>query len=100
VAVIAFFRALSEHNWWRTPVAPLVGLAGLRSVTVRILKHLCTLSGAPSTLVNALPYVVIATAVAVGVSAERLRPRRARRYAQLGSLADPSARAEVRGVGR
>ena len=59
VAVIAYFRTRPERH---ALVAPLIGLPGLGLgiATVVILKNVLTLSGAHSTLVNALPCVVIA----------------------------------------
>ena len=61
VAVIACFRTRSERH---ALAAPLIGLPGfgLGIATVVILKNVLALSGAHSTLVNALPCVVIAAA--------------------------------------
>ena len=97
VAVIAFFWTRPERHWWRTVVAPLVGLAGLGAATVLILKNFPTLSGTHSTFVNALPYVVIAAAVALAAYTLWLRSRQPDRYAQLGSVAElaPAVDAEL-----
>ena len=87
VAVSRHFRARPERHWWRTLAAALIGLPGLGIATVLILKNFLTLSGTHSTFVNALPYVAIAAAPAVGAYTGWLRSRRPDRYAQLGSLA-------------
>jgi hypothetical protein len=87
VAVSRHFRARPERHWWRTLAAPLIGLPGLGIATLLILKNFLTLSGTHSTFVNALPYVAIAAALAVGAYTGWLRSRRPDRYAQLGSLA-------------
>lgn len=61
VAVIACFRTLPERH---ALAPPLIGLPGFGPgiAIVVILKNVLTVSGAHSTLVNALPCVVIAAA--------------------------------------
>lgn len=61
VAVIAYFRTRPERHALTAPLIWLPGL-GFGIATVVILKNVLTLSGAHSTLVNALPCVVIAAA--------------------------------------
>jgi hypothetical protein len=92
VAVIACFRTRPERHALAAPLIGLPGL-GLGIAIVVILKNVLTLSGARSTLVNALPCVVIAAASRSGRTrcacepADRIATRRlaASRTRPLGS---------------
>jgi hypothetical protein len=90
VAVIACFRTRPERH---ALAAPLIGLPGLGIAIVVVVKNVLTVSGAHSTLVNALPCVVMAAASRSGRTrcacepADRIATRRllASRTRPLGS---------------
>lgn len=62
-AVIGFFRRHPDRHWWRTLLAPAIGLAGLVYAGVLVVGHFSLLTGTTSAIVNDLPWLVLAAAV-------------------------------------
>jgi amino acid transporter len=66
-SVIGFFWRRSDRHWWRTVLAPLVGLAGLVTAIVLVLEKFSVLTGTTSGIVNYLPWLLVgASAVGIG----------------------------------
>ena len=88
-SVLGFFRRHPDRHWWRTGLAPAIGLAGLLGATVLVLRRFAVLTGTSSGVVNALPWLVAAAALGGVGYAQWLRARRPAVYA--GLAADPPA---------
>jgi hypothetical protein len=89
-AVIGFFVRRPDRHWWRTGLAPAIGLAGLVTATVLVVQNFSVLTGTTSAAVTALPWLIAAAAV-VGLGyAWWLHRHRPTIYAALAQ--DPAAR--------
>jgi amino acid transporter len=85
LSVLGFFRNRPDRHWWRTGLAPLLGLAGLTAAVVLLLANFALVTGTQSTVVNLLPWL-LAVAAAGGVAyALGLRKARPERYARLAA---------------
>jgi amino acid transporter len=83
LSVLGFFRGHQHRHWWRTGLAPLLGLAGLVAATALLLLKFSLVTGSTSTLVNLLPWLmVVATVGGVGY-ALWMKAARPERYAGL-----------------
>jgi amino acid transporter len=84
-SVLGFFWRRSDRHWWRTGLAPLLGLAGLVTTAVLLVKNFPLVTGTTSTAVNLLPWLmVVATVGGVGY-ALWMRARRPRQYQGLAA---------------
>lgn len=84
-SVLGFFRHRRDGHWWRTFLGPLLGLAGLVTADVLLLRNYPLVTGTDSPVVNALP-VVLVVAVLVGLGlAWWMRGARPDRYARLAA---------------
>jgi amino acid transporter len=83
-AVIGYFRRRRDPRIWTTVVAPLAGAAGLITACVLIVHNYSVLTGKPSGLVNQLPWLLVAAAVAGFAYALWLRGARPTVYAGIG----------------
>ncbi|MFT4009059.1 MAG: APC family permease [Nocardioidaceae bacterium] len=95
-AIIAHFGRLKEHTG--AIVATAVGFVGLVAAVILVVKNFSTLVGTDSTLVNSLPWLVIAAAI-VGVGyGFVLRGRGGPVYDGIGSFdeSEPLAESAVR----
>lgn len=84
-SVIGYFRRHPGRHWWRTAVAPAIGLAGLAYAAVLVISHFSLLTGTSSPAVNALPWLVLAAALFGVCYALWLRANRADVYRDLAS---------------
>lgn len=89
LSVVAFFAGRRERHWWREVVAPTIGFIGLTAAFVLAFVNYPTLTGSSSVAVNAVPFALVAAAIAGVVVAVVLRRRRPTTYAAI-------ARAQVR----
>lgn len=99
LSVLGFFRDRPDRHWWRTGLAPLLGLAGLIAAGVLLVQKFSLVTGTNNTLVNLLPWsLVIATVAGIGY-ALWLRSARPDRYAGIAAtvVREPEATA---GAGR
>jgi MYXO-CTERM domain-containing protein len=94
-AVIGFFARRPDRHWWRTGLAPAIGLAGLVTAIVLVVRNFAVLTGTTSAVVTALPWL-LALAALVGLGyAWWLRRRRPAIYAALAKdLATPPQAAD------
>ncbi|WP_143265307.1 APC family permease, partial [Amycolatopsis lexingtonensis] len=76
LSVIAFFRRRPDRHWWRTGVAPVLGLLGLVASAVLVIQNFDLLTGTTSTLVNSLPWAFVVVVAAGAGFALWLRARR------------------------
>ena len=84
-SVLGFFRRHPDRHWWRTGLAPLLGLAGLVTTAVLLVRNFALVTGTTSTVVNLLPWlIVIATVGGVGY-ALWMRAHRPQRYENLAA---------------
>ncbi|MFC4942941.1 APC family permease [Pseudonocardia sp. GCM10023141] len=84
-SVIGFFRGRADRHWWRTLVAPGIGLVGLVVAVVLIVANFSLVTGTDSAIVNGLPWlIVIAAAGGLGY-ALWLRGNRPEIYAGLAA---------------
>jgi amino acid transporter len=88
-AVIGFFLRRPDRHWWRTGLAPAIGLAGLVTATVLVVRNFAVLTGTTSAVVTALPLLIAVAALAGLGYAWWLRRHRPAIYAGLAQ--DPAA---------
>jgi amino acid transporter len=84
-SVIGFFWRRADRHWWRTGLAPLLGLAGLATTTVLLVKNFALVTGTTSTVVNLLPWLMVAAIVGGVGYALWMRARRPGRYAGIAA---------------
>jgi amino acid transporter len=82
-SVIGFFARRPDRHWWRTRLAPAIGLAGLVAATILVLQKFSVLTGTSSGVVNALPWLIAAAAVGGVGYAHWLRVHRPAVYESL-----------------
>ncbi|AGL15836.1 APC family permease [Actinoplanes sp. N902-109] len=76
IAVLAFFRRRADRHWWRTGLAPALGVAGLLVAGVLVVDNFALMVGTDAVVVTALPWL-LPLAVAAGLArAWQLRKRR------------------------
>jgi amino acid transporter len=80
-SVIAFFRSRSDRHWWRTVLAPLLGLAGLLATVVLLLVNFSVVTGTTAIVVNLLPLLLLLATVGGVAYGLWLRAARRQRYA-------------------
>jgi amino acid transporter len=88
-SVLGYFRRHPDRHWWRTGLAPAIGLAGLLGATVLVLRKFALLTGTDSRVVNALPWLIAAAALGGIGYAHWLRARRPAVYAGLAEDRPP-----------
>jgi amino acid transporter len=89
LSVLGFFRRHPDRHWWRTGLAPLLGLAGLVVTVVLLVKNFSLVTGTTSTVINLLPWVIVLTAVGGFGYAFWMRSARPQRYASLADVDAP-----------
>ncbi|MFD9123236.1 APC family permease [Kitasatospora sp. NPDC059571] len=90
IAVIAYFRNHQDRHWWRTLLAPAIGLIGLLGATVLLLWNFDTLAGSHSAFVSSLPPAVVALALLAVGRALWMRKHDPAAYTLLGDDPDES----------
>lgn len=91
ISVLAFFRGRADRHWWRTSVAPLLGVAGLLAAGVLVVANFAVMTGTDAPAVTMLPWLLLIAAVAGVARARWLRSADPARYADL-SQADRLAK--------
>ncbi len=86
IACVAYFRRSGSGGVLGTLVVPVLGCLGLLFAAALILVNFKTLAHTDSAAINALPYAVLAAAVAVGCYALWLRKSDEARYVRIGSM--------------
>jgi amino acid transporter len=87
LSVIGFFRNRPDRHWWRTGLAPLLGLAGLTATAVLLVDKFSIVTGTTSTVVQMLPWLmVVATVAGIGYGLW-MKAARPARYANLAAPA-------------
>jgi amino acid transporter len=64
VSVVPFFWRHRERHWWRTVLAPMLGAAGLVTAAVLLVRNFAVMTGTTNPVVTALPWLLLAAAVA------------------------------------
>jgi amino acid transporter len=82
-AIIGFFRRRADGHWWRTRLAPLLGLVGLAAAAVLVVHNFRTLVGTDNPVVTSLPWVLLVVALAGTGYGLRMRATRPAQYAAL-----------------
>lgn len=86
VACVVYFRRKGSGALLSTLVVPLVGCLGLLFAAFLILLNFETLVHTDSTLINALPYAVLACAAGAALYALHLRKSDKSRYERIGAM--------------
>lgn len=86
LSVLGFFRRRPDRHWWRTGLAPLLGLAGLVTATVLLVRNFAVLTGTTNVVVTSLPWAIVVAAVGGAGYAWWLRAARPERYADLARV--------------
>jgi amino acid transporter len=63
-AIIGFFRRRADGHWWRTLLAPLLGLVGLAAGAVLVVRNFRALVGTDNPVVTSLPWLLAVVAAA------------------------------------
>jgi amino acid transporter len=90
-SVVSFFHFKKQHpetaHWWRTLLAPIIGGVGMLYVVFTMLSNMATAAGAASETLfgKALPWIVLAIAVASMAAALVWRKSRPDIYRRIGS---------------
>jgi amino acid transporter len=91
LSVLAFFRNRPDRHWWRTALAPLLGLAGLVTAIVLVVANFAVMTGTTNVVVGELP-VLLLVPVVVGIGYGLwMRSARPRQYAALAAEAEAEA---------
>jgi len=93
VSVLGFFRNRPDRHWWRTGLAPLLGLAGMVAAAVLLVQNFALITDTHSTVVNLLPWLIVIAAVGGIGYALWQRSARPERYARL-AVSSPATGAE------
>lgn len=86
LSVFGFYRRDPERHWWRTGLAPLLGVAGLITCSVLLVQNFPVLTGTSNPVVNNLPWVILACAVGGALYALWLRSARPEHYNGLATV--------------
>jgi amino acid transporter len=84
-SVVGYFWRHPGRHWWRTVLAPAIGVGGLVYAAVLVVRNFPLLTGTSSTIVNGLPWLVVAAAVSGLCYARWLRKNRSAVYRDLAS---------------
>jgi amino acid transporter len=85
LSVLGFFRNRVDRHWWRTMLAPFLGLCGLVAAAVLIVQNFSLVTGTTSTIVNLLPWLIVLAVVGGLGYGLWLRSARPVRYAGLAA---------------
>jgi amino acid transporter len=86
VSIVVFFARRSSRQWWRTRIAPALGLIGLAVATVLVYANFDVMTGTTNPIVIALPWLIPAAQVAGIGYALWMRSARPHRYARLARV--------------
>ncbi len=92
LSVVAVFWRRTDRHWWRTVLAPLLAVAGLGTAVVLLVANFATMTGTANPVVGAIPWLLLAGAVAGFGYAVWLRSARPDRYAAIGTGTRPAPR--------
>jgi amino acid transporter len=92
LSVLGFYRRDPERHWWRTGLAPLLGVAGLTAAAVLVVRNFSVMAGTTNVVVTSLPWLILACAVGGAMLAVWLRSARPQRYARLATVQARPAR--------
>ncbi|WP_255953404.1 APC family permease [Streptomyces odontomachi] len=84
-------RTAAPAHWWRDVVAPLFGFAGLCASVWLVVGNFDMLTGSPSRVIAALPWLLVVAALVGFGHALRLRSVRPERYRALGGRTEAAA---------
>jgi len=84
-SVLPFFWRRADRHWWRTGLAPVLGMAGLITGLVLLVRNFAVVTGTSNPLVTALPWLLFAAAAAGFCYALWMRSARPDRYAGLAA---------------
>jgi amino acid transporter len=85
LSVLGLRLRTGRGHWWRETVAPLLGFAGLAASVWLVVGNFDMLTGSPSRVIAALPWLLPLVALGGLAYAARLRSAYPLRYRQLGT---------------
>lgn len=103
LSVLAFYRRRADRHWWRTGVAPALGVLGMAAAGVLVVENFDVMTGTSNVIVTALPWLLPVAALAGLGYAWRLRvvdPARYRSLARAELRAEELRRADVPVAGK
>jgi len=95
LAVVWFFRGHPERHWWRTMLAPGLGFIGLTAAAFLVVRNFAVMTGTDNPVVTALPWLLVAAAVAGFAYAIWMRSARPYRYAGIADAGADGVEAAV-----
>ncbi len=95
LSVLGFYRGDPERHWWRTGLAPLLGVAGLTAAAVLVVRNFSVMAGTTNVVVTSLPWLIVACAAGGALYALWLRLADPRRYARLATAQARPAQASA-----
>lgn len=84
-SVLPFFWRRADRHWWRTGLAPALGMAGLLVALVLLVMNFTVVTGTSNPVVTALPWLLFAAAGAGFCYALWMRAARPDRYAGMAA---------------
>jgi hypothetical protein len=85
LSVLGLRLRTGRGHWWRETVAPLLGFAGLAASVWLVVGNFDMLTGSPSRVIAALPWLLPLVALGGLAYAARLRSAHPLRYRLLGT---------------
>jgi amino acid transporter len=87
IATISFFERhhKNEAHWWRTRLAPVIGIAGMGFAIYLLVSHLEEIGGTAG-FIKAVPFIVLAWFLIGLCLALYIRSRNPRKYAVIGRM--------------
>ncbi|MFC4031593.1 APC family permease [Streptomyces polygonati] len=95
LSVLGFYRKRSDRHWWRTGLAPLLGLAGLGTATVLVVSNFKIMTGTTNVVINAMPWLILAAGVGGLGYAAWLRSNRPEQYAAIAPAVTAEGKASA-----
>jgi amino acid transporter len=87
LSVLAFFRGRPDRHWWRTGLAPALGVLGMVVAGVLVVANFPVMTGTHNVVVTALPWLLPVAAVAGLWRARQVRAADPARYRTLTQAA-------------
>lgn len=85
-SVLGFHRRRKDRHWWRTVVAPVLGVLGLTTATVLVVRNFSLMTGTTNPVITSLPWLIWAGGLGGIVYASWLRSAKPKVYAGIAHV--------------